>query len=365
MAVVFHNPENSFIQFRSVLASPLDTEVCGQSFETCLPISAGDDYAFQLYVNGTVSEDLQDNFIIRLVSQDDTVESADIAAVWFYDADNDVTWANVTTDFNINPFKVVKCMNFKIIQLTQSYQYFAIIETWGNSMTVDIVIDGVTTPAGGGVLTGTSDLVTLLNAFLGSAATVTVISTTAIQIQSDEGNVYGDIIITDSVPHTYSPNIPDPEESTKYISNCLMYVESQCFTRVVAYKGNENIFGFNYALDPKFYNSVRLPVWIEKPQPIIDENYFLLSDGTKKVLSARYEKEYDGHTEYFDEAMHFKFLAALKHDTFLLDGDEYSAEGKYDIGWISLPGSPILNAPATFKVRPTPFFQQNSNCVTV
>lgn len=87
----------------------------------------------------------------------------------------------------------------------------------------------------------------------------------------------------------------------------------------------------------------------------------------KKVLSARYEKEYEAHTEYFNEARHFQLKAATKHDKFMI-GDtydeavEFTAEGKYDIGWLNKPGTNIDSAPANFKIRPTPYSQFNSNC---
>lgn len=369
----FNSPDNSFIQFTGI-GNPIVTNDCVQPFPTCLPIHAGDDYAFQFYVLGELEEFEEDNLVVRLVSDDDEVESADIPIEWFYDPEQDRTWGIVQTDFVFGAFTSKECLNFIIFRNIYNYGYTGIVQAWGSAMTLTLTVDGVATAFGGGTISTIADIVFLMNTgftFFSLDAVATQTTATGINIQAPGGNVFGDLVISDPTPETYTPAQTLALSNQLAISNCLVYVENTCFTRVVKYKGHENIFGFNYEISipyGDFYNQVRLPVFIDNPQPVIDENYFLLSDGSKKVLAARYEKEYDGHTEYFDEADHFRFLAAMKHDVFMMGEtvallEEYTAEGKYDIGWINLPGPRIGNAPASFKCRPTPYAQFNSNCV--
>lgn len=371
----FNSPDNSFIQFTGV-GNPVAVNNCVQPFQTCLPIHAGNDYAFQFYILGELEEFEEDNIVVRLVSDDDEVESSDIPIDWFYDPEQDRTWGIVQTDFNISAFTEKNCLNFIIFRNIYNYGYTGIVQAWGSAMTITLTVDGVATAFGGGTISTIADIVFLLNTgftFFSLDAVATQTTATGINIQSAGGNVFGNLVISDPGADTYTPVVTLAISNQLAISNCLMYVENTCFTRVVKYKGNENQFGFNYEISfpyGDFYNQVRLPVYIDSPQPIDDESYFLLSDGTQKVLSASYLKEYDAHTEYFDEADHFRLRAALKHDELFLGETVatlagFTSPGKYEIGWFTNPGPRIGNAPASFKVRPTPYFQKNSNCVSV
>ncbi len=189
-----------------------------------------------------------------------------------------------------------------------------------------------------------------------------------IHVEASGGNVFSNLVIYDGAVNTYYYPVVTQTELPEFDSNCFTYIDDTCFTTVIKYRSNENSFSLFYTGDTAFHNAVRLPLFINNPQPVSDENVFRLSDGSKKTLFARFEKEYEGQTDYMDENFHFKLAIALKHD-FVYLGDDYGTvnqyiqEGKYEIGWLNKPGTNYDSAPANFKVRTSPYFQVNSNCI--
>lgn len=368
MALEFITPENSFIQFYEVDGDGIET--CNQILQPCLPIHYGYDFSFQVYVSGAVATYIRDNYVVKITDKDGDVVSDALQFDWFYDSVANRTWANLTGDFDITDLVALgnrACANFQIFQ--QRYVYDYVIDSWGvDDVTVELTVDGVVTPIGG--VDGGFDmdeLAILVDAFLGSGGNAFHTTEFGLQIQDFDGHVYGRITITNGVSTFYDPVVSEGQLIPYFISNCIQYVSDTCFTTIVKYKGSENQFGFNYELDSGFYNSARLRMYYDNPQPVFDEAYFVLSDGAKKVLSARYEKEYEVHVDFANEQRHFALAAAIKHDTVLMGRvtalTQFTAEGKYDIAWLNKPGTNIDSAPGSFRIRPSPYFQMNSNCV--
>lgn len=158
-------------------------------------------------------------------------------------------------------------------------------------------------------------------------------------------------------------------------SNCFYRICDPCFTSVISYRCDEDAFGFDYYhvsgggnVLAGFYNKIRLPFYLKEPQFPKKKNVFIKSDGARKTLSSRIEKEYNAFTDYMTEQWHERLVIALEHDTVLIESPDapvspalqFTCESNYDIEWQRFLNYPT--APAKFKVKLTPYNNYNSNC---
>lgn len=375
MAAIY-TPENSFIQLTHV-GYDAYVQDCVDIMQNCLPAMLGTDIRFQI-----VFEDMEEPFATYLLK----IEDADGNVVTLNVSDGPSTeifaYLNLTEhegfavgtfnpptlDFN-DSLVAGECFTICLYKQTNIYTYTGPFETYPDDTVIEITVNGIEVVSLSFMANNQQDIADKLQEVadaLGDGDTVTSnAETNTITIASDV-NEYELLVVIAASSEEFNPVVTEEHEKT-HCSNCFKVIDDPCFTSVLKYRGNEDQFSFYYALVTQFYNQVRVYVYMDNPQPIFDENYFVRSDGSKKVLSARYEKEYDVHTEYFDESRHFQLIAAIKHDVLLVGESaplarEFTAEGKYDIGWLNKPGLNLDSAPASFKVRPTPFFQMNSNC---
>lgn len=115
-----------------------------------------------------------------------------------------------------------------------------------------------------------------------------------------------------------------------------------------------------------FYNRVRLPINIDRPQFPSERNMFPVADGSTKVQSIIIRKVYELETDELPELIHQRLIIALSHDLVNIEGDKYlggvSIDSEYEIEWERFLYKPVAKAQAKLKV--TPFAATNSNCQT-
>lgn len=146
---------------------------------------------------------------------------------------------------------------------------------------------------------------------------------------------------------------------------CFKKICDPCYTTLIRYRNNENAFGFNYN-NQNFYNSVRLPIYLKQPQFPTVRNVFTLSNGNKKKLSSRIEKEWIVETDWMPKEWHEKLVIALEHDRVGIINtnsnltSEVMMESSYEIEWQDYLDYPL--AKAKFKLKQIPYNNVNSNC---
>lgn len=161
-------------------------------------------------------------------------------------------------------------------------------------------------------------------------------------------------------------------------SICLQKIDDPCFTSVLKYQCDENSFGFDYTTlfpvhpFPSFpetaWNIIRLPFYLTEPQYPVKRNVFIKSDGSRKKLSSRIEKTYQGLGGYMPKEWHEKLIVALENDYVLIENvnagtditTAFSNENDYKVDWIRFLNYPT--APSEFQLFQTPFNNVNSNC---
>lgn len=170
------------------------------------------------------------------------------------------------------------------------------------------------------------------------------------------------------------------DTNIQYIcSQEFYYTSDLCFTEVIRYKCNDNAYGFLYAdldtfLGASHYNQARLPITLHSPQPITQKTGFKLSDGSFKTLAATKEEIIEVLVDYMDRDLHRALDCAIDHDflyIFREPAEEcvytnsqffHPEDDKYEVAWDDKPGNYRGIAQAKFKLKPTPFYSQNSNC---
>lgn len=156
-------------------------------------------------------------------------------------------------------------------------------------------------------------------------------------------------------------------------SQCFVFHRDTCYTRLVKYRCSENSFGFYYEEQilsgyTQFYNRARLYLTINSPQFPSDREVFTLSDGTKLKLAEVIEKESEVLTEYYGAQWHQAMKVAISHDLFYVYDDltetyqELHCDSDYPIEWIDEPGHYTGQGQAQFKLKTTPFYNENMNC---
>lgn len=374
------SPENSFIQFRSV-DDQAELYTCSDVFNTCLPVNRNTDLSFQLFWDlGVYEEDTNDDYTVGLIRDCDDTEAltipetygTDFATIDWRVVDDDgrsVGLSEAIGDYDLDSvFNDGDCFRLGIFQNIVTNNY-SLSQTPNGVYGVFLVIDGVDTEiSNGAVLPNMAALLTLVNNyFLGAG--ITDVATSPVSpvliIISNSGIVYGNFTFLTGITSVHSPVVVP---HLRYCSNCLKYTIDICWTSLIKYRSNENSFGFDYS-DTSFYNIIRLPFYLNNPQPITTENVFRLSTGGYKMLSAVFEKEHEARVGYLDEEQHFRLAIALKHDVVRIKDQlqtsfrRFFMEAKYEIDWLNKPGTNINVAPSkVLKLKESPYYNVNSNC---
>src|SRR4028118_717250 len=103
---------------------------------------------------------------------------------------------------------------------------------------------------------------------------------------------------------------------------------------VMAFRGHQNGWGFDYQSNPGFYQQFRIEVAISRAQYPDIKKVYRQSNGVYRHANVSVDKKVTLDTEYFDEDTHDALANALKHDEFILDGIPYFSEGEYEPEWI-------------------------------
>lgn len=171
-------------------------------------------------------------------------------------------------------------------------------------------------------------------------------------------------------------------ESKLIICKCLQkfyFTSDLCWTQVIRYNCTDNSYGFFYEeanteLDSQFFNQIRLPITLHSPKPITQKTGFVLSDGEYLTLAAKKEKLWSVQTDHFTDHLHQCLDAAIDHDRLFIfedlisecayDDNEFfhPEDDKYEVEWQEKPGQHLGVAQGTFKLKPSPYYSQNSNC---
>lgn len=149
---------------------------------------------------------------------------------------------------------------------------------------------------------------------------------------------------------------------------CFQKICDPCYTTVIQYYNNEDAFGFLYSgLVPGLFNRVRLPLYLKQPQFPTQRTVFTLSNGSKKKLASRIEKEWVVQTDFMPKEWHERLVIALEHDFFGLENtnsntlSEFMMEDTYPIDWQDFLDYPM--AQVKFKLKQIPYNNSNSNCL--
>lgn len=159
------------------------------------------------------------------------------------------------------------------------------------------------------------------------------------------------------------------EEPPAYLSitskTCFKYSVDKCFTSRIAYKNNEDAFGFFYV--GNLINEIRLPMYATSPAFDIEQQTYVRSNGIRTKVFARLAKKYKFVTDFLPEEIHQKLVVALNHDTVYITVSENqyllqcTFENEYNQDFPSIMQG--MNVwPADFQVYETPFNEINNNC---
>lgn len=155
-------------------------------------------------------------------------------------------------------------------------------------------------------------------------------------------------------------------------SQCFIKVVDTCDTSIVEYRQNETSMGFYnnggmYYDD--YFNSIRLPLRLHRPQPKSKKNVYRLSNGNYIKNSATMAMEWLCETDMMSEKWHRKLSIAIEHDQLKITNENAGfnqaffmseAEDNYKIDWQEFLDFP--HAKAEFKLMQMPFNEFNNNC---
>lgn len=117
-----------------------------------------------------------------------------------------------------------------------------------------------------------------------------------------------------------------------YYSNLFRYVSETTETILLKYKCNASEFGFDYDIENS-YNQVRLPIRLRSAQFPQEEKIYTDSNGVRKQLFAKIDKEWELETEYIPVEWHEKLIIALAHDEVYFDGEKLQKSAEYVINY--------------------------------
>jgi hypothetical protein len=380
---MIYAPENSIIQFPAsdVISS------CVIVPSKCLPITRSSDINFQIIIDDVEAAPASNEYVMKLFTTCDTSDLVEVPA-YIYGTDEEVfatiAWTHMTDegiaygfmtqtndDFDFGQvFENGDCFRIGIVRVnSDSYKYANFFEVTGSDVTIKLTINGVEQTLGIFDYSTPDDIADAIRSYISDQVTVLQAVNTSyvsITIHSLSGDTYGNFKLGGT---TYAATVTAGEDDIVACSNCFVYKADPCFTTVLKYRNSENAFGFNYEADDEFYNKVRVGMYIDNPQPVDTENVYRQSNGVYKTLSAMFESVSEGHVDYYDKQRHFAIAMAMRHDDFSAaqnNEDEFTGyvrSGAYEIAWQNKPGINLDAAPASFKVKETPYYQINSNCL--
>lgn len=380
---MIYAPENSIIQFP---ASDIISS-CVIVPSKCLPITRSSDINFQIIINDVDSAPASNEYVMKLFTTCDTADLVEVPAYIYGTAEEifaTITWSHLSDegiaygfmtqtndDFDFGQlFDNGDCFRIGIVKVNaNSYKYDDFFGVTGSDVTIKLTINGVEQTIGIFDYSTPDDIADAIRSYITDQVTVLQAVNTSyvsITIHSLSGDTYGNFKLGGT---TYTADVTTGEDDIVACSNCFVYKADPCFTTVLKYRNSENAFGFNYEVDEDFYNKVRVGMYIDNPQPIDTENVYRQSNGVYKTLSAMFESVSEGHVEYYDKQRHFAIAMAMRHDDFSAmqaneeDFTGYVRSGAYEIAWQNKPGTNLDAAPASFKVKETPYYQINSNCL--
>ena len=113
-----------------------------------------------------------------------------------------------------------------------------------------------------------------------------------------------------------------------------------------------------------FFNKVRLPFYLHKPQYTVQEEIYTKSNGIRHVSKTIISEEWEGVVDWLHSDMHRKLNIALRHDVVYLMNLNYNFHfrltGSYDIEWATIPRVKIGNG--KFKGVNEDFYEMNNGC---
>lgn len=156
-------------------------------------------------------------------------------------------------------------------------------------------------------------------------------------------------------------------------SNCFIKVDDKCFTTFVKYQNNTTAFDFPYTdIGTSFFNQVRLPMWLAKPQYPKTGEYYERSDGTKVTLFARFNRQYTVIADDMPEWWMKNLLCAISHDTVYVTPENSLVLGTgilnvvsnndFEIDWPDMGVSSANWGRPRFTLLETPYMEINNNC---
>lgn len=114
------------------------------------------------------------------------------------------------------------------------------------------------------------------------------------------------------------------------ISNNISVNSKECFTKMIKFKDEKSSFGFEYLLNPSFYQQVRLHIDFRGPKYATKEKVYRQQDGNFRFGAVVQDKKYDLVTDQFDEPVNDALASALKHSDFYIEDVKYFCQGEYE-----------------------------------
>ncbi len=174
-----------------------------------------------------------------------------------------------------------------------------------------------------------------------------------------------------TIKYYWTENL-DKDKNLLFETVCFERICDKCYTSKITYRCDENSFDFIYSQNisaaVKYYNSIRLPFYLSKPQYPVTRSVFTKSDGSRYKLSARMQNSWILETDYMPRDWHEKLIVALESDVVIIDNinsglppdSQFTQEKDYKVNWNAFLGYPT--APANGELMLTPYFNVNSNC---
>lgn len=160
------------------------------------------------------------------------------------------------------------------------------------------------------------------------------------------------------------------DDSVLAYSNIFRLTDEEEFTSLCTYYCNEDGFEFYYP-DSTKANIIRVPFHLTQPQFPKTRTVDRKSDGSKRVLSAFVEKEYQVQTEQMPEVFHECMAIMLSHDNITIHNTnirevdvEVVESDNYNPKWETEDGTEkqVPFGKATGKVKVANYGYTNSNC---
>ncbi len=116
------------------------------------------------------------------------------------------------------------------------------------------------------------------------------------------------------------------------ISNNIRIDSNECFTKILKFKDAKSSFGFEYLLNPTFYQKVRLHLDIRNGKYSTKEKIYRQQDGNFRFGAVVQDKKFELATDQFDEPTHILILNYLLIDSDVyIDNVKYFCQGEYDL----------------------------------